>query len=75
MVNVRGCDFPPPGPGFVTVTFALPALAISCAVICAVTFDGLTKAVLRAESFQLTTELGRKLAPFTVSVKDGPPLG
>ena len=38
-------DAPPPGPGFTTDTEAVPALATSAPVICAVTRELLTKVV------------------------------
>ena len=37
-VNVLGADVPPPGPGFVTVTMNVPAVAISAAEIAAVSW-------------------------------------
>ena len=37
-VNVLAADVPPPGVGVKTVTEAVPALAMSAAVICAVSW-------------------------------------
>ena len=37
IVNEMPAEVPPPGAGFVTVTFAVPAVAMSLAVIAAVT--------------------------------------
>ena len=60
MVNVLGADVPPPGPGFVTVTMILPAVAMSAAEIAAVSWVPLENVVLRAAPFQFTTELVTK---------------
>jgi hypothetical protein len=73
IVNVSGFDAPPPGPGFVTITGTVPAVARSVAGIWAVTLMLLTKVVLRAELFQLTLAPGTKFEPFTVSVKPAEP--
>jgi len=58
MVNVCPEEVPPPGAGFVTVTVAVPAEAISAAVIEAVNVVALTNVVVFAEPFQLITEAG-----------------
>ena len=71
IVKVRALETAPPG--FCTVTEALPAAAISAAVIAAVSWVALTKVVVRFAPFQRTTEPLTKLLPFTVSVKAGPP--
>ena len=71
IVKVRALETAPPG--FSTVTEALPAAAMSAAVIAAVRWVALTKVVVRFAPFQRTTEPLTKLLPFTVSVKAGPP--
>jgi hypothetical protein len=72
-VNVFAADVPPPGPGFVTVTMILPAVAISAAEIAAVSWWLLENVVVRAAPFHFTTEVVTKFEPFTVSVKAAPP--
>jgi hypothetical protein len=66
-------EVPPPGDGFTTVTLAVPAAAMSAAVIAAVTCVLLTKVVVRADPFHFTMEVLTKLLPFTVRVKAAPP--
>ncbi len=73
-VNVAFPDVPPPGAGFVTVTLNVPAVAMSAAVIAAVTCVALTNVVVRADPLKFTTEVETKLVPFTVSVNAAPPL-
>ena len=72
-MNVDAADVPPPGGGFVTVTLAVPALAMSDALIVAVSLVALANVVVRGEPFQFTTEEETKLVPLTVSVKLAPP--
>ena len=72
-VNVLGDDVPPPGPGFVTVTLILPAVAMSVDEIAAVNVVLLENVVVRGAPFQFTTELLMNPEPFTVSVKAAPP--
>ena len=48
IVNDRVAEVPPPGAGFVTVTVAVPAVAISAAVIAAVSCVAFTKVVVLA---------------------------
>src|SRR4029077_5172001 len=72
-VNVFAPDVPPPGPGFVTVTWIVPAVAMSAAEIAAVNWVLLENVVVRGDPFQFTTEVVMKPEPFTVSVKPGPP--
>jgi hypothetical protein len=55
-------------PAFETVIEAVPADAMSAAVMLAVSCVALTNVVTRAEPFQFTTEPLTKFAPFTVSV-------
>lgn len=57
MVNVEADDVPPPGVGFKTVTCAVPALAMSAAVIAACNCVELTKVVGRAVWFHCTVEV------------------
>src|ERR1700730_4570472 len=73
MVNVLGADVPPPGPGFVTVTLIVRAVAMSAAEIAAVSWWLLENVVVRAAPFHFTTEVVMKPEPFTVSVKPAPP--
>jgi len=73
MVNVLGAEAPPPGAGLVTVILAVPGVAMSAAVIRAVSSVLLTKVVDAGAPFQSTTEVLIKLVPFTVSVNMAPP--
>ena len=73
-VNAEFPDVPPPGVGLVTVTLKVPAVAMSPAVIAAVTCVALTKVVVLAAPLKFTTELETKLVPFTVSVNAALPL-
>src|SRR5579872_7114180 len=66
-------DVPPPGAGLETVTCAVPAAAISAAVMAACNWVAPIKVVVRAAPFQLTTELLMKPVPFTVKVKAAAP--
>ena len=72
-VNVFAFDVPPPGPGFVTVTLIVPAVAMSAAEIAAVSWALLENVVVRGAPFQFTTEVVMNPDPFTVSVKAAPP--
>ena len=63
IVNDRLPDVPPPGAGFVTVTVAVPAVAISAAVIAAVNCVALTNVVVLAAPLNFTTECGHKPRP------------
>src|SRR6266850_1178224 len=72
-VNVCAAEVPPPGAGVSTVTLAVAAVAMSAAVIAAVSWVALTKVVVRVVPFQRTVEPLRKLAPFTVKVNASPP--
>ena len=56
-----------------TVTVAVPAAAISAALIAAVTCVALTKVVALAALLNLTTDVETKPVPFTVRVKAAPP--
>src|ERR1700689_1108725 len=68
----RVLEIPPPGPGFTTVTPAVPAAATSAAVMVAVSFSLLWKVVVRWLPFQLTPAPETKPVPSTVRVN--PPL-
>src|SRR6267143_5645078 len=71
--NVCAAEVPPPGVGVNTVTCGVPAVAMSAAVMAAVSWVALTKVVVRVLPFQRTVEPLRKLAPFTVRVNASPP--
>ena len=73
IVKERFADVPPPGAGFVTVTVAVPAVAISAAMIDAVSCVALTNAVVLAVPLNFTTDVDTKPVPFTVRVKAAPP--
>ena len=75
MVNLAEFDVALPVPGFLTVTFTVPAVVRSVAGICAVTWVLLTKVVTRAELFHLTLAPFTKFEPFTVRVKAAEPTG
>jgi len=72
IVNDTALDVPPE-PGFVTVTVAVPAVAISAAVIAAVNCVALTNVVVLAAPLNFTTDADTKPVPFTVRVKAAPP--
>ena len=73
MVNDRVPDVPPPGAGLVTVTVAVPAVAISAAVIAAVNCVALTNVVVLVAPLNFTTDVDTKPVPLTVRVKAAPP--
>ena len=52
--KARAVEMPPPGVGVKTVTGTLPAVAMSAAVIAAVSYVALTNVVVRALPFQRT---------------------
>ena len=64
---------PPPGAGFITLTGTIPPLAISAAVIAAVSIVLLTMVVGRVKPFHCTTEVETKFVPTTVRVNAGSP--
>jgi hypothetical protein len=70
IVNVKPLDVTPPD---VTVTVAVPAVAIRLAATDAVTCPAFTYVVVSADPFQFTTAPETKPLPFTVSVSAGPP--
>jgi hypothetical protein len=73
MVNVWALEVPPPGAGLNTVTWAVPAAAMSVAGIDAVNWVEEINVVARSAPFQRTTEFVTKLVPFTVNVNAAPP--
>src|SRR5262245_12201714 len=73
MVKVRALEVPPPGVGLTTVTWGVPTLATSAAVIAAVSWVVLPKVVVLELPFQRTDEFATSPVPLTVSVKAGPP--
>ncbi len=72
-MKVRALEVPPPGAGLNTVTEAVPAVAMSAAVIDALNWVEETYVVVRFDPFQRTTELDLKPLPFTVNVNAAPP--
>jgi hypothetical protein len=73
IVKGSALDVPPPGAGLTTVTLTVPAVAMSAAVMSAVSLALLTKVVVLSSPSQRTVESLTKLAPLTVSVKAGLP--
>ena len=73
VVKVCPSEVPPPGAGLKTVTWAAPTAAIRLAGTCAVSCVAEINVVMRFVPFQLTTEMGMKLVPFTVSANAAPP--
>src|SRR5271155_4898103 len=73
IVKTATAEVPPPGAGFVTVIFAVPAVAMSLAKIAAVSCIEPTNVVTRGLPFQFTLELLMKPPPVTVSVNAAPP--
>jgi hypothetical protein len=72
-VIVNGKAFDTDAPGFRTVTWTVPAVAMSAAGTAADSWVLLTKVVVRFAPFQRTVAPDRKSVPFTFSVKAGPP--
>jgi len=73
IVNDKLADEPPPGAGLVTLTVAVPAVAISAAVIAAVNFVVLTNVVVLVAPLNFTSDVDTKPVPLTVKVKAAPP--
>src|SRR5919108_337093 len=71
--NVCAAETPPPGTGVTTVTLAVPAAAMSAAVMAAVSWVALTTVVVREAPFHCTVLPGTKPVPVAVSVKAPPP--
>ena len=63
IVKVCPPDVPPPGAGLNTVTLAVPALAISAAVMLACRDVAETNVVVRSEPFHRTIEPAMKFVP------------
>ena len=73
IVKDRVPDVPPPGAGLVTVTVAVPAVAMSAAVIAAVSCVALANVVVLAAPLNFTSDVDTKPVPLTVRVKAAPP--
>jgi hypothetical protein len=73
IVKVWALEVPPPGAGLNTVTWAVPAVAMSAAVIAAVNWLEETYVVVRLDPFHWTTEPVMNPLPLMVSVKAEPP--
>ena len=73
IVNVMELEVPPPLVGLNTVTWAVPATAMSDAGIDALNWVEDTNVVVRFEPFQRTTYPETNPLPFTVSVNAAPP--
>jgi hypothetical protein len=73
MVKVTAVDVLDGGPGFVTVTGAVPAVATRAAGTIAVSWVAETYVVTSPEPFQLTTALLSNNVPLTVKVNCGDP--
>jgi hypothetical protein len=73
IVKVNPLDMPPPGVGFITVTDAVPTVAMSLAGTEAVTFVPLTYFVVSPFPFHCTVEVETKFVPLTVRVNAAPP--
>src|ERR1043166_1077783 len=66
-------DAPPPGAAVLTPTAAVDALAMSNALMVALSCVAPTNVVGRGEPFHVTTERLRNFVPVTVNVNAGPP--
>ena len=73
MVKLRAFDVPPPGAGLLTVTLAVPAVAMSLAGIEAVKLVALFTVVVRSDPFHRTVEPETKFEPLTVRANSGLP--
>src|SRR5258708_36088130 len=69
MVRANLFEIPPPGAGLNTIIWAVPATAMSDAVMAACSCVPLTYVVVRPVPFQYTTEPLTNPFPFTVTVK------
>ena len=73
IVKGRAPEMPPPGAGFVTVTLAVPAVAMSAAVIPAVSWVALINVVALAAPLNFTIDVDTNPVPFTVKLNPAPP--
>jgi len=73
IMNASALEVPPPGAGVETVTLAVPAVAMSAALMLAVKLLPETKVVVRELPFHWTVEEEMKFEPATVNVKAEPP--
>ena len=73
IVNASAREVPPPGAGVTTLTCALPAAAMSLAVIAAVNCVALTNVVGRFAPFHCTVEEFTKFEPVTDNENPAPP--
>jgi hypothetical protein len=73
MVNSALPEFPPPGAGFVTLTSAVPDVAMSAALICACSCVALMKVVVTMLPFHSMAALETKFCPFTLRVNAAAP--
>ena len=73
MVKVIALEVPPPGALLCTVTLAVPAVAMSAALMLAVNWVLDTYVVARADPFNHRGIWIPMLVPFTVRVKADPP--
>lgn len=73
MLRVAGPEVPPPGAGVKTVILAEPTVAMSAALIAALSCVAPTNVVGRLALFHRTTDPGTKFVPLTMRVKLGPP--
>lgn len=72
-MNLARSEIPPPGAGFETVIWIVPAEAMSAAEMAACNCVLLANVVWRLAPFHCTAELEMKLLPFTVSVNAADP--
>jgi len=73
IVKLRAFDVPPPGAGLLTVTLAVPAVAMSLAGMDAVKLVALFRLVVRFDPFHRTVEPETKFEPLTVRANSGLP--
>lgn len=73
MVRFTALVVPPPGVGVTTVIAAVPEVAISAAVIAAVSCVALTNVVVRGPPLKFATDELMKLVPVRVIVNAAPP--
>src|SRR6185437_12224741 len=71
--NVEPAELPPLAAPLSTVMMDVPVLAMSDALIAAVSCVGEMNVVVRAEPLSFTVDVAIKLVPFTVMLNAGPP--